>query len=223
MSPADLDVTKTVTIGGNGAANTIIQAGTTNANGIDKVFGLNPICTASVSVAISGVTIRNGRNTQPFGAGDFSFTGGGLDFCAPAGSASLSITNSNITDNTVVNGYGGGLDIDSSAGWNGTVTLTNDVFQNNKTTSTTVLSVGGAISSRGSAQTMNITSCQFLNNSTAGQVSDGGAINLRQINGGSLNVQNSSVFSNNTAGGRGGAISVDNTDDANPATPVQCR
>src|SRR5258705_5756102 len=101
----DLDVTATVTINGNGAANTIIQAGTTNANGIDKVFGLNPICTTSVSVSIDGVTIRNGRNTQPFGAADFSFTGGGLDFCAPAGSASLSLTNSNITDNTVGNGY----------------------------------------------------------------------------------------------------------------------
>jgi len=87
----DLDVTSTVAITANGAANTIIQAGTTNANGIDKVFALNPICTSQVTVSIDGVTIRNGRNTQPFGAGDSSHTGGGLDFCAPAGSAGLSI------------------------------------------------------------------------------------------------------------------------------------
>jgi Carboxypeptidase regulatory-like domain/Domain of unknown function (DUF4214) len=216
----DLDVTATVTINGNGAANTIIQAGTTNANGIDKVFGLNPICTTSVNVSIDGVTIRNGRNTQPAPSADFSHTGGGLDFCAPAGSASLSITNSNITDNTDVNAYGGGLDIDSSAGWNGTVTLTNDLFQNNKTIGTVFISTGGAINDRGSAQTLNITNCQFINNSTASQVGNGAGINIRQINGGSVNIHNS-LFSGNTAGGNGGAIGVDDTDDANGATPVQ--
>jgi hypothetical protein len=216
----DLDVTANVTINGNGAANTIIQAGTTNLNGIDKVFALNPICTSQVNVAIDSVTIRNGRNTQPFGASDSSHTGGGLDFCAPAGSASLTITNSNITDNTDVNAYGGGLDIDTPPGWNGTVTLTNDLFQNNKTTSTVNLSVGGAISSRGSAQTINITNCQFINNSTAAQVGDGAGISIRQINGGSVNIHNS-LFSGNLAGGNGGAIAVSNIDDANSATPIQ--
>src|SRR5882724_173755 len=216
----DLDVTASVTITGNGSANTIIQAGTTNANGIDKVFGLNPICTTSVSVSIDGVTIRNGFNTQPFGSADFSHTGGGLDFCAPAGAASLSITNSTISSNTVNHGYGGGLDIDSSANWNGTVTLTNDIFQSNKTTDTTVLDIGGAISSRGSAQTINILNCQFISNTTAGQVANGAGINIRQINGGAVNIHGG-LFSGNLAGGNGGAIGVDNTDDANGATPIQ--
>jgi hypothetical protein len=59
----DLDVLGSLTITGNGAASTIIQAGTTNANGIDKVFAINPICNIAVAFTISGVTIRNGRNT----------------------------------------------------------------------------------------------------------------------------------------------------------------
>lgn len=37
----DLDITSNITIAGAGAASTIIQAGTTNANGIDRVFDLN--------------------------------------------------------------------------------------------------------------------------------------------------------------------------------------
>jgi hypothetical protein len=36
----DLDVRESLTIQGAGSASTIIQAGTTNSNGIDKVFAL---------------------------------------------------------------------------------------------------------------------------------------------------------------------------------------
>ena len=70
-----------MTISGAGSGSTIIEAGTTTSNGIDKVLALNPICTSVVNVNISGVTIRFGRNTQPSGAADFSFTGGGVDWC----------------------------------------------------------------------------------------------------------------------------------------------
>jgi hypothetical protein len=56
----DLDINDSVTIVGNGSANTILQAGTTNANGIDKVIAVNPLCTTAVNVSISGVTIRFG-------------------------------------------------------------------------------------------------------------------------------------------------------------------
>ena len=77
----DLDVNTSLTIQGAGAGNTIIQAGTDPSNGIDKVLALNPICTSPINVTIDGVTISYGRNTQPSGALDFSFTGGGLDWC----------------------------------------------------------------------------------------------------------------------------------------------
>src|SRR6266496_2154490 len=42
----DLDVLGSLTIQGAGAGSTIIQAGTTTSNGIDKVLALNPLCTS---------------------------------------------------------------------------------------------------------------------------------------------------------------------------------
>ena len=112
----DLDVLASgggLTITGNGSSNTIIQAGTTNSNGIDKVFAFNPLCNVAAAFSVSGVTIRFGRNTQPFGAADFSYTGGGLDFCGTGESgSSFSISNSIVTENTNTDGYGGGMNID---------------------------------------------------------------------------------------------------------------
>ena len=74
----DLDINESVTLNGAGAGLTIIQAGTTPANGIDKVIAVNPICASPLAVTISGVTIRHGRNTQTWGSSDSSFTRGGI-------------------------------------------------------------------------------------------------------------------------------------------------
>ena len=108
----DLDVTSSVTIQGNGETNTIIQAGTSTSNGIDKVFGLNPNCDHAVSVVIDGVTIRFGRNNQATTDPLFGFTGGGLDFCG-FGAGSFTLSNSTVSDNTNVNAYGGGINFDT--------------------------------------------------------------------------------------------------------------
>ena len=111
----DLDVNGSLTITGNGSANTIIQGGTTAANGIDKVFAFNPLCVTPMAFTVSGLTIRFGRNTQPFGAADFSFSGGGLDFCGSGNAgSSFSMSNCVITQNTNVNAYGGGMNIDEA-------------------------------------------------------------------------------------------------------------
>src|SRR5512140_1064461 len=48
----DLDVLESLTIQGAGAGTTIIEAGTNNSNGIDKVFALNPICGSPINVTI---------------------------------------------------------------------------------------------------------------------------------------------------------------------------
>ena len=53
----DLDVLESLTITGNGAANTIIQAGTNATNGIDKVFAFNPTCATNKQFVYHG---RNG-------------------------------------------------------------------------------------------------------------------------------------------------------------------
>jgi microcystin-dependent protein len=72
----DFNICPNLTISGASAASTIIQAGTNASKGIDEVFGLNPICIAGVSVTIQNVTIRYGRNTQPYNIyGDWGFIG----------------------------------------------------------------------------------------------------------------------------------------------------
>src|SRR5438552_11192284 len=59
----DLDVRDALTIQGAGSGSTIIQAGTTSTNGIDKVFSFNPIGSlAGFAVSLSGLTIRYGKN-----------------------------------------------------------------------------------------------------------------------------------------------------------------
>ena len=70
----DLDVNSSLTMLGSGAAGTIIQAGTNTSNGIDKVFAFNPAGNSNLDISVSGVTIRHGRNTQAFGALDFSYS-----------------------------------------------------------------------------------------------------------------------------------------------------
>ena len=67
----DLDINDHLTITGNGSANTLIQgaadASFTGSIG-DKVIGINQDGThLGLTVSITGVTIRYGRNTIPFG------------------------------------------------------------------------------------------------------------------------------------------------------------
>jgi len=76
----DLDINSPLTITGAGVASTIIQGGTTNANGIDKVLAFSPFCTP-FNMSLSDVTVRFGRNSQLATNPDFSYTGGGIDVC----------------------------------------------------------------------------------------------------------------------------------------------
>lgn len=203
----DLDVLSSMTIQGAGAATTVIQAGTNTSNGIDKVFALNPICTSAINVTIDGVTIRFGRNTQPSGASDFSFTGGGLDWCG-FGTGSFNFTNSIVSSNTNVNGYGGGLNLDSAKPYTGAINITNVTFQNNTTVGATGgQSTGGAINIFGDQPNVTIANSTFTTNLTTPTTSGGGAIYYRPTNGGSLSIHNSDINSN-TSGGIGGGIYV---------------
>ena len=107
----DLDVTNALTIVGNGAANTIIQGGPSAGNGIDKVFSFNPLgAQPGFAVSLSGLTIQFGRNTLT-GLTDGNNEGGAFDFDAGTldGAGSLSVANCNISQNSTVNGDGGGI------------------------------------------------------------------------------------------------------------------
>ncbi len=177
----DLDATDTLTITGNGSANTIIQAGTSTTNGIDKVFALNPLCQSSKFFTITNVTIRHGRNMQPSAAVDFSFTGGGLDFCGRGTSGSgLTLSGSVITLNTNVNGYGGGINIDEAAPAASNVTISNTII-----TANTALQNGGGINIFGDNAIVTISGSTISNNTTQGTGgvgAQGGGINIRITN-----------------------------------------
>ncbi len=196
----DFDVKSSLTIQGAGAGSTIIDG-----NALDKVFALNPICDTAISVTIDGVTVRNGRNSQIWGASDYSFTGGGIDWCGYT-SGNFTLSNSVVENNVNVNGYGGGLNTDSVNGYNGTITLSNDIFQNNRTQGTSNQeSNGGAVNFFGEAPNVVIQNCTFQNNRTEKPFAVGGALYFRLGYGGNIQVHNTLVDSN-SAGSMGGGI-----------------
>lgn len=202
----DLDIKSNVTLVGAGAATTIIQAGTTAANGIDKVIAVNPICTTALNVSISGVTIRFGRNTQPNGAADFSYTGGGIDVCN-TGSGGFTMTNVVVDQNTATTAYGGGVNFDSVAPANGTNSITGSIISGNRTTSAaSVLKTGGGLNLFADAHNVNITNSTISGNISAGE---GGGVYVRHTNGGAIQMSGTTI-SGNTAASRGGGVSNSN-------------
>jgi FG-GAP-like repeat/PKD-like domain len=201
----DLDINDSVSIVGNGPSNTLVQAGTNNTNGIDKVFGIDQNGIGGLSVGISGLTIRFGRNSV-VPVGDFTETGGGLDFF-DVGTSTLSLINCVITDNTDVHSYGGGINIDAFGG-GGPVNITGCTISNNRTLSSDPgeVSSGGGINLFGDTQSETITNCAVTGNSIDGQW-EGGGLFIRHSFGGSIQIHNSEI-SGNSAGSRGGGVSV---------------
>ncbi len=221
-SLGDLDGLDSLTITGNGATKTIIQAGTNATNGIDKVFALNPTCAPGLRFTITGITVRFGRNTVAHDA-RFQDTGGGIDWCGAGTGASaptLTISDCVITQNsTLYNNagdsghYGGGLNIDELAPSNGVVTITNTVFSNNSCTAH-----GGGLNVFGDNAQVTITGSTFSGNTTLGTNgvgAQGGGINIRITNQNDgdgaptpfVNISNSTIV-NNTGVGFGGGIDV---------------
>ncbi len=198
----DIDIKNNMTLTGAGAATTIIQAGTTATNGIDKVMAVNPICVTPLNVSISGVTIRFGRNTQPNGAPDFSYTGGGIDVCNTL-SGGFTMTNVVVDQNTNTTAYGGGVNFDSFAA-NGTFSIIGSTISGNKTTSTaSVDKNGGGINLFADQHSVNITNSTISGNTSAGQ---GGGVLVRHTNGGAITFSGTTI-SGNTASSRGGGVS----------------
>jgi CSLREA domain-containing protein len=200
----DLDINDALTLNGAGAATTIIQAGTTTSNGIDKVLAFNPICASAVNASVNNLTVRFGRNTQPDTAPDFSFTGGGIDVCN-TGAGSFGMTNVTVDQNTNVNGYGGGLNLDSLTTATGTYTVTNSIFSANRTNGAinTLNANGGGINVFGDAHNVTISNSTITNNISTNGL--GGGAFVRHTFGGAILIQGSSI-SNNVAAGPGGGL-----------------
>src|SRR5205823_5523236 len=94
----DLDITEDLTLNGAGAATTIIQAGTTSTNGIDRVFDT----IGGNTVTFSGLTIRNGLVAE---------SGGGIRAKSSNGTsvpATIQLIDSIVSNNTAMGAEGGG-------------------------------------------------------------------------------------------------------------------
>ena len=126
-STGDLDVTQALTVVGNGSANTILQAGTTTANGIDKIMSINPAFTLAFATSISGVTMQFGRNPSGFTGDGF---GGAFDW-EGTGTGTLVVSGVIVTNNRTTDGDGGGITITNSTPGVGNTSYTNTTLSGN--------------------------------------------------------------------------------------------
>ena len=136
----DLDITDDLTINGARQSDTIIQAGPSAGNGIDRAIHVH----ASGSLAMSAVTVRYGT---PPGVND---DGGGI-----LGAGDLVITNSTISDNAAQRS-GGGIYVADSA----SVELSNVTFTDNSSG----MGGGGLHKADGIAHTLLINDSTFSGN-----------------------------------------------------------
>ncbi len=191
---ATVSISKTITIIGAGAANTVISggwSGGTATNGV-RVFSISG---ATTVVTLDGLTVTKGRISGNDGGGIYVASGtinvsnstisgnkashGGGIF----GYGTINVSNSTISGNTVSND-GGGI-----YGW-GTINVTNSTISGNKASTN-----GGGILG---VSTINVTNSTVSGN-TAG-MSGGGIYGTSTIN-----VTNSTV-SGNLASSYGGGI-----------------
>ena len=198
---AGIVVNKSLTLQGERAATTIVQAAATKNTASDRVFTVP----AGITVTLYELTIRYGRTTGAGGglfnqgtltltnsvvSGNTAAFGGGLDNRGP-----LTLMNSTVSGNTAVGGggiaaVGGGF----YTAFGGTVTLTNSTVSGN-----TAGSGGGFYIPDGTVTLANST----VSGNTAG--SGGG---LYTGFSGTVTLANSTV-SGNTAGSGAGFYSLD--------------
>lgn len=202
----DLDITGPVTIQGNGSGNTIVTAGTTTSNGIDKIFSINPLFTTAFATSMSGMTIRYGRNPSSFATDGF---GGGFDW-EGSGTGTLTINDLIVTDNRTVDGDGGGITVTNSVAGSGSVTITNSTISNNIPARVSVgaSAFGGALFI-GTATKFSISGSTISGNSvngSGGQGQGGGIFAFGPSGSGGISTVASTTISGNTAPSDGGGI-----------------
>ena len=145
LTTGELLVVKNLTITGPGANQLAVDG-----NNASRVMQL----TTGITVAISGLTIRNGRSNGAFG--------GGIE-----NRGTLTVSSSTFSDNSAVNGHGGGI-------FNGgTLTVSSSTFSGNSA------DFGGGIENRG---TLTVSSSTFSDNSAFfPNDRGGGAINVAHL------------------------------------------
>jgi uncharacterized repeat protein (TIGR01451 family) len=211
-----LEVLDSVNIVGAGQGTTIIQAGSTNTNGVDMLMGVNEDInpTSDASASITNLTMRFGRNRGSVAGADGD--GGCMEFdTGTSGNATLTLDHVTITDCSTLDGNGAGIatfNITLPNGGNGLATITNSIIQN----SSVVEAGAGSAGSGGGIWVSNdarmlMSNTQVINNN-ATQVNGGG----RGVGGGIFIFDNgigsrqtiihSSIITGNDASGDGGGI-----------------
>ena len=214
----DLDINGSLTINGNGPANTIISTNYTATCGDCKVFGVNQDGShRGLTVAFNNLTIQNGYNNGAAFLGTFMETGGGIDFFLTGTGNSFSLTNCVVTNNRTTESYGGGINIDSgvdpvnpgdipvNTASRGTVTLTNCTVSNNQSKLW-----GGGLNLFSDIHNVTLDNCTVQGNTTlgtGGAGANGGGINMRHSYGGTITINNGSI-SNNIGIAYGGGICI---------------
>lgn len=213
----DLDILSNITINGAGSGTTFIEAATTPAAAVERVFHFT---TANAVVVMNGVTIRNGRQATAIFGGGLRLNAAGVNvtlnncivrdnFSGLAGggiivnnaTASLTLNNTTVTNNTSAvatganNSFGGGIYV-SVAGATLTATdstISNNTASNASTTAGTDARGGGIFSSG----TVTLTNTTVSNNTISATVatSIGGGIYHQ----GAIFTLNNSNVSGNTA------------------------
>ncbi len=235
-STGDLDIRDAITAGGNaaldgnltitgnGIGTTIVQAGASQAAGIDRVFDINNFSGSRVqiTVVLSGLTIRNGnvpevdvdpgpdvQNFQPDGGG---IQMDGLDTNAntPGSGAvgSLTISGCLVTTN-LAGGQGGGVDSTAAT----LIINSSSTISSNQTQRS---AGGGVFWGSGNviaAQNLQINTSTIDSNTSGGNapISLGGGVAVQGI--GANHTFTSATFTNNTA------TAIDNATDGSGAIP----
>ncbi len=183
LSSGQIQITDSLTLIGNGAANTIIDG-----NLSSRIFD---ITNAGGDVTINDLTLRNGRTTRD----DTPFNGGAIRNLS---SGSLAINRSTFSGNSVA-----GYNVNGGAIYTATgmIVISESTFSQNTATGT--FGNGGAVCSQSGR--VSLRKVTFSGNSTAGSESRGGAV--ATISG--AMTASACTFSNNTTSGYsgdGGAI-----------------
>ena len=194
----DLDVLQALTITGNGPTNTVVTAGTSMANGIDKVFSINPLFNSAFDTSVTGLTIRYGRNISPINGDGY---GGGLDWDAgftSTNNGTLSLSNLLVDQNTSADGLGGGLGL--VGGPNSMSTITNSTISSNQASR-----LGGSATNGGGIYVAfnsptSMTTVTITGNSTPNTGSNGGGMFMVSMAGGGSNTLTGLTITNNNAG-----------------------
>src|SRR5579864_4358301 len=229
-----LSVNDSINIVGAGQATTIIQAGTTNTNGIDMVMNVNedlgtancPLTNATAS--ISNLTMKFGRNHGTVAT--FDGDGGCMEFdTGTSGNANLTMDHVTLSDCSTTDGNGGGIatfNVTLPGGGTGLATITNSIFQNSTVAESgpNAAGSGGAIWVSDRAR-MSMSNSQILNNNanqingTGRGVGGGLFIFSAGANSRQTDLHSNTITGNNASGDGGGIWSTSNLVIDNAGTP----